>query len=161
LSLILKLPIGNYVFEKIAVLAIFFNRRRQINLQLIRIRIKYESSGKYLFKNYFPIMPKPHFCHTCTFYEKNIFTRTGESFGICHNVAVATKLAIDGKTVLGDDGIIYTEEYFGCIYWRENDGTLIDTSKFSKDKLREIVCKTCGACNPGLNILCIKCQYPL
>lgn len=108
-------------------------------------------------------MPKPHFCHTCTFYEKNIFTRVGESFGICHNVAVATKLAVDGRSVLGEDGIIYTEEYFGCVYWREGDGTLIDTSKIVKDKLasKEIVCKNCGASNSFVNTTCIKCNCQL
>lgn len=69
------------------------------------------------------------FCHTCHSYEGGIFTRAGESFGVCHNISVSTKIVLDGNTILAEDGIIYTEEYFGCIYWRENNGTLIDLGK--------------------------------
>lgn len=104
-----------------------------------------------------------NFCKSCHSWEKGIFTRAGESFGLCHNVAVATKVVVDGNTVLGEDGSIYTEEYFGCVYWRENRGSLIDTSKIIKENLaaKESVCKTCGATNSFINKICIKCQYPL
>ena len=81
-------------------------------------------------------MSKPTLCHTCHSYEKEIFTRSGESFGICHSIAVATKVALDSATILGQDGIVYTEAYFGCVYWRENNGVLIDTSKIVKDNLK-------------------------
>jgi hypothetical protein len=80
-------------------------------------------------------MSKPHFCHTCIFYEKDIFTRTGDKFGICSNTSVAMKVALDGKTHLEEEGTFYTAEYFGCIYWRENDGTLLDINKTIKDEL--------------------------
>jgi len=82
-------------------------------------------------------MSKPKFCHTCVSFEKGIFTRVGEKFGMCHNVAVKSKVALDGENIIGQDGVIYTEEYFGCIYWRENNGVLIDTSKIIKDKWKE------------------------
>ncbi len=77
-------------------------------------------------------MPKPHFCSTCLFYEKDIFQRTGDSFGICHNTTVAMKVALDGKSHLEEGGTFYTADYFGCIYWRETDGTLIDINKILK-----------------------------
>ena len=77
-------------------------------------------------------MPTPHFCQTCIYYEKNIFTRTGESFGMCKNVEVSMKVAVDGKSVMEEDGAIYTEEYFGCIYWRGNGGTILNISNIVK-----------------------------
>lgn len=67
-----------------------------------------------------------NFCISCSFYEKGIISRAGESFGICHNVAVATKVLVDGKTVLAEDGVIYTEEYFGCVYWRNHGPRILD-----------------------------------
>lgn len=67
-----------------------------------------------------------NFCISCSFYEKGIISRAGESFGVCHNVAVATKVLVDGKTVLGEDGVIYTEEYFGCVYWRNHGPRILD-----------------------------------
>lgn len=75
-----------------------------------------------------------NFCINCSFYEKEIFTRAGESFGVCHNVAVATKVLVDGKTVLEEDGAIYTEEYFGCVYWRNHEGGLFNIKNVSKKK---------------------------
>lgn len=83
-----------------------------------------------------------NFCKTCHYYEKGIFTRAGESFGVCHNIAVATKVAVDGESVLGGDGIIYTEEYFGCVYWRADEGRILDIRDTIKGV--ELVCKTCG-----------------
>ena len=82
-----------------------------------------------------------NFCKSCHFYEKNIFTRVGESFGLCHNVSVANKIAIDGSTVLGEDGSVYTEEHFGCVYWRQDGGSLIDI----RDALNiRQMCDCCG-----------------
>ena len=38
------------------------------------------------------------------------------------------KIALDGKTHLNEDGALWTEAFFWCVHWRENDGALI---KFS------------------------------
>lgn len=73
-----------------------------------------------------------NFCITCKFYEKGILSRAGESFGICHNAAVATKVLVDGKTVLGEDGVIYTEEYFGCVYYRNHEPGLFGINEILK-----------------------------
>lgn len=78
-------------------------------------------------------MPKPHFCHTCIFYEKDIFSRGADSFGVCRNVEVSMQVVSDGKSQLEEEGTFYTSKYFGCIYWRENDGTLIDINKTLED----------------------------
>jgi len=75
-----------------------------------------------------------NFCINCSFYEKGIITRVGESFGLCHNVAVATKVLIDGKTVLQEDGSIYTEEYFGCVYWCNHGPGLFGIKEILKKK---------------------------
>jgi hypothetical protein len=85
-----------------------------------------------------------NFCINCSFYEKGIITRAGESFGICHNVAVATKVLVDGQTVLGEDGIIYTEEYFGCVYWRNHGPRILDLKDVMKYRANHIACKNCG-----------------
>lgn len=128
-------------------------------------------------------MSKPQFCHTCIFYEKEIFTRHGdEKFGICSNVSVSMKVALDGATHMEEDGTFYTEQYFGCIYWRENNGVLIDTSaiikkNFSDEELKkmandlldeihsslppDVKCSNCGAQNCANNKTCIKCNSQL
>jgi hypothetical protein len=66
------------------------------------------------------------FCCTCIHWEKDIFTRVGEKFGICHDVVAPGKIVMDTNTTLNDETILYTEEYYGCIYWRENDGSLLN-----------------------------------
>lgn len=102
-----------------------------------------------------------NFCINCSFYEKGILTRIGESFGICHNVAVATKVLVDGKTVLGEDGSIYTEEYFGCVYWRNHGPGLLDLKEVLKYKAEHIVCKNCGAEQQRSNKTCMICNTEL
>lgn len=69
------------------------------------------------------------FCQTCIHWEKDIFTRLGGKFGICHDLLATDKIIQDRETKLTEDGTTYTAEYFGCIYWRENDGSLININK--------------------------------
>lgn len=78
-----------------------------------------------------------HFCLSCHSWEK-IFTRATGEFGICHNPAVKDKVGMDddNKTNMEDDGVLYTESYFGCIYWRENAGGLFGTDKYADDVLK-------------------------
>lgn len=80
-------------------------------------------------------MPQPKFCCTCIHWERVVPDVAGDNFGICDNVAVATKVALDGKTHLEEEGTLWTEQYFGCIYWRENDGSLLSTDDIVKDQL--------------------------
>jgi hypothetical protein len=65
------------------------------------------------------------FCQNCVSWTKVATRISGNNFGICNNVGVEMKIAIDGKTCTSDDGAFWTEEYFGCIYHRENDGSLL------------------------------------
>ncbi len=58
-------------------------------------------------------------CKHCAYYEPDILQRTGESFGICHNKALSTKIIVDGKNLTEEDAVKYFEEYMGCILFRE------------------------------------------
>jgi hypothetical protein len=75
------------------------------------------------------------FCCTCLHWEK-IAPVSGDQFGICQDVGVAMKVAMDGKTHLAEEGTLWTEAYFGCIYWRENDGSLLSLNdiEFEEDE---------------------------
>ena len=75
------------------------------------------------------------FCQTCVSWDRIAERISGDVFGICNNVGVSMKVALDGKTKISEEGTLWTCEYFGCIYWRGNTGVLIDTSKIVKDLL--------------------------
>jgi hypothetical protein len=72
-----------------------------------------------------------NFCRDCISWER-LDPVIGQGFGICHNVGVAMKVAMDGKTHLAEDGILWTDAYFGCIYWRDTPNALVDVSKILK-----------------------------
>lgn len=72
------------------------------------------------------------FCLNCYCWEEVATKVTGDTFGICHNVAVKDKVAVDGKAHVLEEGTLWTEEYFGCLYWRENDGSLFGIDKYVK-----------------------------
>ncbi|MDB5199138.1 MAG: hypothetical protein JWO92_1101 [Chitinophagaceae bacterium] len=74
-------------------------------------------------------------CCTCIHWEKVIPQISGDTFGICDNASVAMKVALDGKTHLGEGGTFWTQEYFGCVYHGTNDGGLLSTDDEVKDEL--------------------------
>ena len=83
-------------------------------------------------------MPKPHFCKYCHFYQKEVFTRAGyEKFGICNNVIASSQMVQDTTTIYSENSVVYTEQYFGCVHWRDNPGVLIDVSAIVKDQLKD------------------------
>ncbi|MBS1760649.1 MAG: hypothetical protein JST23_11060 [Bacteroidetes bacterium] len=65
-----------------------------------------------------------NFCQNCISWTKVAKRVSGDNFGVCDNIGVAMNIAIDGKTCTSDEGTFWTEEFFGCIYHRENDGSL-------------------------------------
>ena len=85
----------------------------------------------------------------------------------------------DGESKLMQEGTLYTEADFGCNYFRENSGVLIDMSAIVKKDLELkkqaeklfiatfpegdgiIQCKSCGADNCYNNKTCIKCNCQL
>lgn len=75
------------------------------------------------------------FCNNCINWEKVIPQVSGDNFGICQDISVAMKVAMDGKTHLGEEGALWTEQYFGCIYWREDDGSLLSIDDIVNDDL--------------------------
>ena len=75
------------------------------------------------------------FCQTCISWERIAERISGDIFGMCKNVSVSMNVALDGQTKLSEEGTLWTCEYYGCIYWRNNPAALIDTSKIVKDIL--------------------------
>lgn len=73
------------------------------------------------------------FCCTCIHWEKDILTRVEEKFGICHDVIAPDKVIQDRETKINEDNTLYTESYFGCVYWRENDGSIIKFKSTPKE----------------------------
>lgn len=67
---------------------------------------------------------KAKFCTTCHHWEKDVFKSAGDTFGVCHDVVASSKVKQDSEAKI-NEGTVYTESYFGCIYWRENDGVLV------------------------------------
>lgn len=79
-----------------------------------------------------------NFCCKCIHWEK-VDLIAAESFGVCDNVSVATKVALDGKTHLGEEGTLWTEAYFGCVYWRQNDGSLLNFEDIIDDETGKVL----------------------
>jgi hypothetical protein len=77
-------------------------------------------------------MAAAKFCCDCTHWEKVTPQLAGDNFGVCHSTTVAMKVAINGKTHLNEDGILWTAQYFGCICWQQNDGSLLSTDDVVK-----------------------------
>lgn len=114
-------------------------------------------------------MPTAKFCCTCIHWEKDILIRTTEKFGICNDVIASSKIIQDRETKLNEDNTVYTEAYFGCIYWRENDGSLLSIDDVVKDEIKEfqanvkdiVQCQHCNKLNNITNDYCIWCKLQL
>lgn len=66
------------------------------------------------------------FCLDCAHWDK-VAPIAGDAFGICLSDAVGMKVALDGKTKLGEEGTLWTSAYFGCVHWAmETNNSLID-----------------------------------
>lgn len=70
-----------------------------------------------------------NFCKNCIHWEANILNRAGENFGICDHVVVGTKVIADTEKRIIDNGTIYTEEFFGCVYWSGKENSLLSINK--------------------------------
>ena len=66
-----------------------------------------------------------NFCNTCQFWEGPVFQRSGDDFGQCHQVMVHSKVTTETKTVLEEDGTVFTEAFFGCVYWRDKGNNFL------------------------------------
>ncbi len=69
------------------------------------------------------------FCNSCIQWEK-LAPIDGDAFGVCHDVGVSMNVALDGKTHMEEGGTLWTSAFFGCVYWAENDGSLLSTDDF-------------------------------
>jgi hypothetical protein len=75
----------------------------------------------------------PKFCNTCIHWEK--LHPTVSSSGICHSADVSLNVKMNYSDMNMDaEGTLWTEPYFGCVYWRENDGSLININKTITDE---------------------------
>lgn len=72
-----------------------------------------------------------NFCKNCIHWEANILTRAGENFGICDHVVVGTKVIADTERRIVDNGTIYTEEFFGCVYFECKPNLLVSLPSYS------------------------------
>jgi hypothetical protein len=69
------------------------------------------------------------FCNSCPSWEGGIFTRAGQSFGICHHPVASTMMVVDGSTRITEDPVAYTERNFGCVYCQQSSNILINNFK--------------------------------
>lgn len=53
-------------------------------------------------------------------------------FGTCDNIQVEMKAGTNDQTILQQDGKLQTNKYFGCIHWAENDGSLLNVTRFAE-----------------------------
>lgn len=72
------------------------------------------------------------FCYTCINWEK-VDNDANDSFGICHDVIVGMKVSVE-KEDSTEEGELWTNGYFGCIYWRENDGSIVSFKDIIDEK---------------------------
>jgi len=108
-------------------------------------------------------MSKSKFCCTCTYWEK-VAPMSGSMSGLCHDTSVHMKVGLEGFSCLNQGGQFWTAANFGCIQWRENDGSLLSTDKHVKQEVQDNIDRTQKACpvcnkpnNPG-NEFCVWCK---
>jgi hypothetical protein len=109
-------------------------------------------------------MSQAKFCCTCIHWEADIFTRVGEKFGACHDVIAPSKIVQDRETTINDKTILYTEAYFCCNYWRENNGSLMAIHNAIKHEVAiaqsnlQLYCPECNKPNNPGNKFCVWCK---
>ncbi len=77
------------------------------------------------------------FCCTCIHWDGAIIHRAGDEFGICKDIVASSKIIQDRETKLNEDSTLYTEKFFGCVYWRDSFESIIkigDSKRLKKDK---------------------------
>jgi hypothetical protein len=71
-------------------------------------------------------------CSDCVYWEF-VYESLGERFGICSEVMVQFKIKVDIDDEI-DQKAIYTEQYFGCNHFRENDGIVTEINLDDDDE---------------------------
>ncbi len=74
-------------------------------------------------------MAKSSFCKNCIHWEGELFRRIKEVYGICDHPLVLGMIMLDTQKALHEEKALYTEQFFGCIHFQENDGSLFSTDE--------------------------------
>lgn len=74
------------------------------------------------------------FCKNCISWDGELFRRVNESFGLCEDSAAGSKIIADSVGKLQDSQAVYTEAFFGCVYYRDKPQVLINITNVLKDK---------------------------
>jgi hypothetical protein len=79
-----------------------------------------------------------YFCKYCIFWEHRFTRPTGEIFGNCEQPTVNSLIQKDEKNQVDiEDGAFYTDQHFGCIYFRKQSlsitGDIIDETDDDED----------------------------
>ncbi|MDF2381321.1 hypothetical protein JMG10_07585 [Nostoc ellipsosporum NOK] len=69
------------------------------------------------------------YCDECTHWER-VVPSPSDAKGICKSNDVKLNVAVDGKTMLGEESTIWTSPLFGCIFWENSQNLLMDMSGF-------------------------------
>lgn len=66
-----------------------------------------------------------NFCTDCIHWER-LHPKPSTEKGICSDGSVAMHVAIEEGSGMIESGTLWTSPYFGCVYWRDNDGSLLN-----------------------------------
>jgi len=69
------------------------------------------------------------FCNTCYCWEK-VGPQAVNVLGACHSEEVKLKVHLDFPNIDRDEeGQLWTDQFFGCVHWKQNDGSLVSINK--------------------------------
>jgi hypothetical protein len=73
------------------------------------------------------------FCKYCNYWNESYKTLDGR-MGVCRNDQVIASIEKDTNITRADDGVLHTNENFGCIYFRKED---MNVATFSNSNIPE------------------------
>lgn len=104
------------------------------------------------------------FCKTCNSWGVSYTTYNGR-MGVCINDQVNNSIEKDTHATKSEDGVLHTNENFGCIYHRVSTLNVTDIKAMAKEFADSIlpkeelkVCELCNATNCINNLTCHHCD---
>ena len=65
-----------------------------------------------------------NFCKDCIYWKFTYERPINEKMGTCSQPTVFNSIEKDTEKVSAENGVLHTEQYFGCIYYRKTSMTV-------------------------------------
>lgn len=105
-----------------------------------------------------------NFCKRCIFWAETYRSAT-RVMGTCASVEAINSIEKDSED--SAEGVLHTEQWFGCIFFRANSMNVVNIKEMANKFVDSIMpkeelkcCELCNALNCINNLTCHKCDHP-